>query len=211
MYKIISQGGFMMIPILLGSVFSIAIIIERFWFLQRTKVLPSDFLKRMDRMIKDRKIAEATSACRENDSTVARIFIAGLENSDRPRPEIREALQVAGKQETSVLLRWIGSLGVIAAVEPLMGLLGTVLGMIEAFMKIEEMKVVGDPSVVASGVWKALITTAAGLIIAIPTYAFYRYFKGRVLGIIMDMESYAFRLLQHISLSKSPSDNPGDS
>ena len=189
----------MMVPIILGSVLALTIIIERFWVLQRDKVFPERFLRRMEEMVKEKKISEALGACRENESTVARILTAGLENTDRPRQEIHEALQLAGRQETGVLSRWVGALGAIAALEPLMGLLGTVLGLIEAFREVETLKVVGNPSVVAAGVWQALITTAAGLFIAIPVYAFYRYFRARVAKLVMEMEQSAFGMLQQLS------------
>ncbi len=199
-----------MVPILLGSVLALTIIIERFWILQRDKVFPERFLRRMNEMVKEKKISEALGACRENESTVARILTAGLENTGRPRQEIQEALQLAGRMETGVMSRWVGALGAIAALEPLMGLLGTVLGLIESFREVEALKVVGNPSVVASGVWQALITTAAGLIIAIPTYAFYRYFRARVGNLVMEMEQSAFGMLQQLSgssLASTPGEN----
>ena len=199
MLETIMRGGFMMVPIILGSVFALAIIIERFWTLQRSRIFPDPFLIRMDEMMKSGRKAEALSACRENESTIARIMTAGLENTDRPRAEVHESLQLAGRKETSFLSRWIGALGAIAAMEPLMGLLGTVLGLIEAFKEVERLKVVGNPSVVAAGVWQALITTAAGLMIAIPTYAFYRYFRSKVSGMVMEMEQSAFSMLQQMS------------
>ena len=199
MFDTLLRGGFMMVPILLGSLLALTIVIERFWVLQRDKVFPERFLQRMEEMVKEKKISEALGACRENESTVARILTAGLDNTGRPRQEIQEALQLAGRRETSVMSRWVGALGAIAALEPLMGLLGTVLGLIEAFREVETLKVVGNPSVVAAGVWQALITTAAGLFIAIPTYAFYRFFRARVGNLVMEMEQSAFGMLQHLS------------
>jgi len=197
------RGGFMMIPILFGSVLALTIIIERLWVLQRSKVFPEAFLVRMDEMVKSGRKSEALSACRENDSTVARILSEGLENSDRPRQEIVEALQVAGRRESAGMSRWVGALGAIAALEPLMGLLGTVLGLIEAFKRVEATNIVGNPSEVAGGVWQALITTAAGLIIAIPAYAVYRYFRARVSGLVMEMEQSAFSLVQQLTAKQS--------
>lgn len=199
MIETIVRGGFMMVPILLGSILALTIIIERLWFLQRSRVLPEAFVVRMGEMMRSGRKAEALSACRENDSAIARVLTAGLDNFQRPRAEIQEALQLAGRGETSLLLRWVGALGAIAALEPLMGLLGTVLGLIEAFREVERLKVVGNPSIVAAGVWQALITTAAGLIIAIPAYAMYRYFRARVKGLVMDMEQSAFSVLQHMT------------
>ncbi len=199
MIDTIIRGGFMMIPILLGSVLALTIIIERFLVMQRSRVLPEAFLERMNKMLKTGKVAEAISACRENDSVVARIMSAGLENSHRSKSDIKEALEDAGKLEATNLSRWIAALGRIEAMEPLMGLLGTVLGMIEAFKKIEELNVIGDPSALASGVWQALITTAAGLLIAIPTFVFYRYFRTRINSLLLEMEQNAHLLLRHMS------------
>lgn len=199
------RGGFMMVPILLGSVLALTIIIERFWMLQRSRVFPPAFLSRMDDMVRRGQRSEALSACRENDSTVARILAEGLKNSHRTRGEITEALEVVGRSESASLSRWVGALGAIAALEPLMGLLGTVLGLIDAFREVESLKVVGNPSVVAAGVWTALITTAAGLTIAIPTYAFYRYFRARVSNMVLDMEQSAFHLVQQLTSQEGPS------
>lgn len=199
MIDTLMRGGFMMIPILAGSVLALTIIIERLWTLQRSKVAPPPFLKRMDTMLTDGQCSEAISACRENNTNVARILAAGLQESHRPRAEIVEALELTGRQETASLSRWVGALGAIAALEPLMGLLGTVLGLIESFKDVEKSEVMGNPSVVASGVWQALITTAAGLIIAIPTYAMYRYFRSRVSDMMLDMETSSFKLVQQLS------------
>jgi len=187
MFDTLLRGGFMMVPILLGSLLALTIVIERFWVLQRDKVFPERFLQRMEEMVKEKKISEALGACRENESTVARILTAGLDNTGRPRAEIQEALQLAGRQETGVMSRWVGALGAIAALEPLMGLLGTVLGLIEAFREVETLKVVGDPSVVAAGVWQALITTAAGLFIAIPAIAAYNILRNRVARLVLEV------------------------
>ncbi|RME29110.1 MAG: MotA/TolQ/ExbB proton channel family protein, partial [Deltaproteobacteria bacterium] len=127
----------MMVPILLGSVMALTIIIERLWSLQRRRILPEGFLQRIERMVSEGKRSEALTACRENDSAIARVIGVGLEVADRPRPEIQEALQMAGRHEAGEMNRWVGALGAIAAVEPLMGLLGTVLGLIESFRDVE--------------------------------------------------------------------------
>lgn len=201
MMDTIVRGGFMMVPILLGSVLALTIIIERLWALQRTRVVPEDFVRRMGQMVSRGQRAEAQSACRENDSSIARVMEVGLANAGRPRAEIQEALQMAGRHEAAELNRWVGALGAIAALEPLMGLLGTVLGLIQSFREVEKLKVVGNPSVVAAGVWQALITTAAGLMIAIPAYAMYRYFRSRIGGMVMEMERSTFMLLQQLERS----------
>jgi biopolymer transport protein ExbB len=199
MWDILLRGGLMMVPIILGSVLALTIVIERFWSLQRSRVIPGAFLERMDGMVREGKRSEALSACRENDSHVARVLEAGLTHTGRPRAEIVEALELSGRLEASQLSRWVGALGGIAALEPLMGLLGTVLGLIDAFREVERLKVIGNPSVVASGVWVALVTTAAGLIVAIPTFAMYRVFRARVNKLVLEMEAHAFRLVQQLT------------
>ena len=198
----------MMVPILLGSVMALTIIIERLWSLQRKRILPQGFLRRIERMVGEGKRSEALTACRENDSAIARVLGVGLDVADRPRPEIQEALQMAGRHEAGEMNRWVGALGAISALEPLMGLLGTVLGLIESFRDVEKLKVVGNPSVVAAGVWQALITTAAGLMIAIPTYIMYRYFRSHINSLVMDMERVTFGILQKITVQRS---GPGGS
>jgi len=208
MMDTIVRGGFMMVPILLGSVLALAIIIERLWALQRGRVVPEGFVRRMNEMVARGRRAEALSACRENDSSIARVMEVGLENAGRARTEIQEALQMSGRHEAAELNRWVGALGAIAALEPLMGLLGTVLGLIQSFREVEKLKVVGNPSVVAAGVWQALITTAAGLMIAIPTYAMYRYFRSRIGGMVMEMERSTFLLLQQLEQAESSEEHP---
>ncbi len=200
MLDILTRGGFMMIPILLGSVLALCIIIERFWSLQRNKIFPDTFLNRIEEMVKTGQRDSALAVSQSNESTIARILEAGLQNSNRSRPEITEALQMAGRAESADLSRYIGTLGTISALEPLMGLLGTVLGLIEAFREVEQLQVVGNPSVVAAGVWQALITTATGLVIAIPAYAFYRFFRAKVSRMVMEMEQHAFQLVQQLTV-----------
>lgn len=197
MMEVIIRGGFMMMPIIAGSVLALTIILERFWSLQRSRIIPEDFLRRMEKMVAEGKLSEALSACRENDSSLARILAAGLA-AGNTREKVREELEAAGRYEANRLSRWVGALGAIAALEPMMGLLGTVLGLIEAFRQVEALKVVGNPSVVAAGVWQALITTAAGLTIAIPVFAFYRYFRARVTALVLAMERSAGRVLNLI-------------
>ncbi len=203
MMDVIVRGGIMMVPILLGSVLALTIVIERLWTLQRSRIIPADFLRRMQGMVAEGRTAEALSACRENDSSLARVLASGLQAAGLERSRIQEELQSAGRREASLLLRWVGALGAIAALEPMMGLLGTVLGLIQAFREVEKLKVVGNPSVVAAGVWQALITTAAGLMIAIPAYAMYRYFRSRVMGLVLSMEGGANDLLRSLERAGS--------
>ncbi len=196
MMDVIVRGGIMMVPILLGSVLALTIVLERLWSLQRAKIIPPGFLQRMEQLVEKGRLSEALSACRENNSSLARVLVAGLQAWGGGRAEVREQLQMAGRHEATVLSRWVGALGAIAALEPMMGLLGTVLGLIESLREVERLKVVGNPSVVAAGVWQALITTAAGLFIAIPTYAMYRYFRSRVSGLVIEMEKGAGLVLR---------------
>ncbi|HOX44845.1 MAG TPA: MotA/TolQ/ExbB proton channel family protein [Myxococcota bacterium] len=199
MWDVIVRGGIMMAPILLGSVLALAIVVERLWSLQRSRVLPAAFLESMQRLLTEGRREEALTACRQAPSALALVLAAGLENSSRPRAEIVEALEIAGRREAARLSRWVGALGAIAALEPLMGLLGTVLGLIAAFQSVEQLKVIGNPSIVAAGVWQALITTAAGLFVAIPAYALYRYLRARVSALTLELEDGAFLLVQRLT------------
>ncbi len=198
MWDAITRGGFMMAPILVGSLLALAIAIERLLALRRARVLPAGLLARLDPLLGAGRREEALAACREDGSALARVLQAGLACGSRPRAEIVEALELAGRREAAELSRWVGALGGIAALEPLMGLLGTVLGLITAFQSVEKLRVIGNPSVVAAGVWEALITTAAGLFVAIPAFALYRYLRARVSRLTMELEDGAFQLVQRL-------------
>jgi len=182
-------------PILLCSVAAMAIVIERFWALRRAVIMPDDLVTRIwemhrQRLLNDERIAEI-----RDGSALGRILAAGLLNRFHSREVMKEAIQDTGRQVVAALERYLNTLGTIAAVTPLLGLLGTVLGMIKVFGVIMEAGV-GNPGVLAGGISQALITTAAGLSVAIPALMFHRYFNNRVDKIVIAMEEQALRLIE---------------
>ena len=191
------KGGPVMIPILLGSVLALGLFLERLWALRREQVIPASFRSRVRALVRSGRLSEAEVLCQENGSSLAVIIGAGLRETGKTRAEIKEAVNDVGRREVSHLERFVDFLGTIAAVEPLMGLLGTVTGLIGAFQRVEAQALKGsgvNPGDLAGGIWEALITTAAGLVVAIPTYLAYRYLQGRVDGLVVEMEEDSMEL-----------------
>ena len=181
------KGGPVMYLILVTSIAGVAVFIERIWSLRRKFVIPHDFAERLLALLADRKWGEAQAACHENSSSLARIAAAGLRNLGKPRDRIEAAMEAAGKNEAMRLERYIGWLGLIATVAPLLGLLGTVTGMIKMFQQVSA-RGIGDHKFVALGIWEALIATASGLIVAIPAFVAYRYLAAKVDNELLALE-----------------------
>ncbi len=194
MFEIIKSGGWMMLPILLCSVAAMAIIVERFWSLQRKKILPPELVKQVWQLARDNKLDEATLGHLKTSSPLGRVLAAGLANSKHGRKFMKEAIEEAGRQVAHDLERFLNTLGTIASIGPLLGLLGTVFGMIEIFSSLMAHGS-GDPSALAGGISVALVTTAAGLTVAIPSLVFYRYFERLVDDYVMSMEEEAAKLI----------------
>jgi biopolymer transport protein ExbB len=194
-FELMQAGGWLMVPIVLCSVVAMAIVVERFWALRRAVIMPDNLVGQIwqwnhrDLLDEDR-IAEVREG-----SALGRMLAAGLVNRFHSREVMKEAIQDTGRQVVSSLERYLNTLGTIAAVAPLLGLLGTVIGMIDVFAVIMQAGV-GNPGVLAGGISKALITTAAGLSVAIPALMFHRYFNGRVDTLIIGMEEQALLLIE---------------
>jgi biopolymer transport protein ExbB len=195
--EIILAGGWLMVPILLCSTLSVAIIIERFWTLRKSQVTP-DGLGAMveDWAARDELDLRHLSQLRSG-SPLGRIFAAAMDNRKRSREVIKEAVEDTGRHVIHDLERFLNTLGTIAGISPLLGLLGTVIGMIKVFSAIM-ISGVGDANVLAGGISEALITTAAGLTVAIPSYFFYRFFRGIVSEYVILMEEKAISLIDAI-------------
>lgn len=195
MLELLQAGGWLMVPILLCSVVAVAIVIERSWALRRRVIMPENLVGQIwqlhnRRLLSDERIAEIREG-----SALGRMLAAGLVNRFHSREIMKEAIQDAGRQVVAGMERYLNALGTIASVTPLLGLLGTVVGMIEVFAVIMDAGV-GDPAVLAGGISQALLTTAAGLSVAIPSLMFYRYFNNRVDKLIIAMEEQALRLIE---------------
>lgn len=195
--ELFRSGGLLMWPILACSVIAVAIVCERFWTLNRRAVAPSDLTVEVQQLIERRDLNPARIQAIRESSPLGRILAAGLENLGSGRYVMKDAIEEAGRHVVHELERFLNSLGTIAAITPLLGLLGTVIGMIKVFTAITTYGV-GDPTVLADGISTALITTAAGLTVGIPTLMFYRYFRGKVNELTVSLEQEALRLVEII-------------
>ena len=202
MIEFIRAGGWLMIPIILSSVIAMAIIIERFLSLRTGKVMPVADIQRARELAASGKVAQGEIDSLSQSSVVGRLLATGLASSSAPRHILKENLEEAGRHVVHQLERYMTALGTIAAITPLMGLLGTVLGMITAFSKITQVGV-GDPGAVAGGISQALFTTAAGISVAIVALIFHRYFKAKVDNYVVGMEQEAIKLVEIVNNSQS--------
>lgn len=197
MLELVRAGGWLMLPILACSVIAMAIVMERLWTLRRRRVMPDRLVVGVRQWHGREKLTAEDLAQVRDGSPLGRVLTAGLVNRGYFREVMKEAIQDTGRQVVAELGRYIGALGTIASVTPLLGLLGTVIGMIEVFGVIVDAGV-GDPGVLAGGISKALITTAAGLSVAIPALMFHRYFNGKLDELAMGMEEQALALVEVI-------------
>ena len=185
--EFLSKGGWLMGPIVLASIVGLALFLERLWSLQRAKILPPRFLEIVSRHMREGRFADAEALCLQSEAPAAAILAAGLRYAGRERALIKEVMEEAGQREVYYMERFTNALGSIATIAPLMGLLGTVIGLIRMFQRIvgsgDAAKAAGaviDVSVLAEGIWQALLTTAAGLTVAIPIFLAYRYLLSRI-------------------------------
>lgn len=194
MYEFLSRGGILMIPLGICSVCAVAIVIERAFSLRKKKVIRLDMVQQLKEMLSEKRVGDAVTLCRRYPSVLGRVLLSAIVHHDRSRDEIKEIVEDAGRQEVPVLDRYLGVLGTIAAISPLLGLTGTVFGMIRTFIVISE-KGVAHPSQLAGGISEALITTAAGLVVGIPALIFYNYFTIKVDRLVLEIEKHSFRLI----------------
>lgn len=209
-YQFLAKGGVVMIPIALCSVIALTIFLERLWALQRQRVLPDQFMSLLRKAIRERRWERARSLCDSNESTVSRVARSALRYIGRKRNVVRDALQEAGRREVSYLERFISALGAIASVAPLIGLLGTVTGMIKVFGRVAEEYDKGgevNAGMLANGIWEALITTAAGLTVAIPVFLMFRYLMSRVDRYVVELETFSSEV---VDLIVDNDDTPDD-
>jgi biopolymer transport protein ExbB len=202
MWQIFLAGGPVMWPILLCSIFALAIVIEKFWHLHKIKIDTQEFLGGVFEKIKRHEIKEALAICDGALSPIARILKAGILKYDRPRPQIKEAIEDASLYELPHLEKSLPALATIAHVSPLLGLLGTVTGMVRAFQVIQAKATTMhpvSPGDLAGGIWEALLTTVAGLVVAIPTFIAYNYLASRINHFILEREKAATELVNFLT------------
>lgn len=201
-FDVIFDGGVLMWPILACSIVALAITIERFWSLRRASIDTRDFMDTMRTVLRQNRFQDAIDVCDETDGPVARIMKAGLLKHNRSKEDIREAIEDAGHLEIPRLERYMSALATCANIAPLLGLLGTVTGMIKAFAQIQHKEGLVNPADLAGGINGALVTTAAGLSIAIPTLVAYNYFVSRVENMVLEMEISSSELVELLTKNR---------
>lgn len=207
MWEIVKAGGPFMVPIILCSIAAVGILLERLWTLQRKRVLPQELLKKVTQLADSNQVNEKVIDALEKNSPLGRVLAAALANRDRGREIMMERVEDTGRHVVHELERFLNTLGTIASISPLLGLLGTVTGIIRAFNAVM-MGGMGDPRMLAGGISEALITTAGGLAVAIPSFIAYRYLRGKVERIVVDMEKIAVKFAD--SLGAVPQSGDGD-
>ena len=202
MVDLIARGGPVMIAILLCSIAALTIILERLVLLRSTKQRMTIFSQRVQGVLQYGHFEEVEAACREFPNPMSRLVLAGLEKAGHGESVIKESIQAAGQRESRRLQKHMTGLGTIVSGAPLLGFLGTVLGMIEAFRQIEALGGNVNASVLAGGIWQAMLTTAAGLAVAAPTLFAYNYLQSKIQGLVSDLEDGSQVVLD--SLRTSP-------
>lgn len=194
MFELVKNGGWMMFPIILSSIVAMAIIGERLWSLQRKKIIPADLMAHIWQLHRENKLDEAAIRRIKVSSPLGRILAAGLQNRKYGREMMKVSIEEVGRQVAHELERYLNALGSIAAITPLLGLLGTVDGIIRVFSDLA-IGGMGDPAILSNGISEALICTASGLTVAIPSLFFHRYFERLVDDHVVHMEENALRLV----------------
>ncbi len=202
MWEFIVKGGPIMGLIIVCSIMAFAVFLERIWYLRAAKIDTKKFMQEISNKIKNNKVMQALDMCNITKGPIARILKSGIMKYDRTRQDIKQAIEDAGVHEVPLLEKNLSVLATIAHISPLLGLLGTVVGMLKSFQVIEEkaMSMVPiNPGDLAGGIWEALITTVAGLSVAIPVYVAYNYLVSRVDNFVLDMEKSATELVNLLS------------
>jgi biopolymer transport protein ExbB len=198
MLELIQAGGWLMLPIILCSIIAFGIVAERLWTLRRKRVTPPHMAAEAWRWLQKGELTDDHIKAMRNNSPLGRVLAAGLANRHGDRNLIKDTVEDTGRHVVHELERYLNTLGTIAAITPLLGLLGTVIGMVRVFTAITAHGV-GDPGALAGGISEALLTTAAGLTVAIPSLIAYRYLRGKVDELVVDMELEAMKLVDALS------------
>jgi biopolymer transport protein ExbB len=208
MWEIVKAGGPFMVPIIVCSIAAVGILLERLWTLQRKRVLPQDLIKRVTELADRNQVTPKVIEALEKNSPLGRVLAAALANRDRGREIMMERVEDTGRHVVHELERFLNSLGTIASISPLLGLLGTVTGIIRAFNAVM-LGGMGDPRLLAGGISEALITTAGGLAVAIPSFIAYRYLRGKVERIVIDMEKIAVKFADSLGAQDQAGNSDG--
>lgn len=194
MFELVQAGGWLMVPIILCSIISAAICVERFWTLRASQVAPRNLLAQVWNAIRNGELDNQRLRQLRAGSPLGRLLAAGITSHRGGREQMKEAIEEVAAQVVHEMERYLNTLGTVASISPLLGLLGTVIGMIQVFTAIR-LEGTGNAAVLAGGISEALITTAAGLTVAIPSLFFYRFFQRRVDELVVTMEQEAVKLV----------------
>lgn len=208
-YQLMVQGGWFMLPIALASVVGLALFLERVWYLRRSRIVPFSLVDQLRGLLRDGDFEAAHRVCQENDAPVAKVVGSGLPYRGRSRRLLTDVMEESGIREMYFMRRFTSALGAIATVAPLMGLLGTVVGMIQMFQGVvisaEASGGGANVSHMASGIWEALLTTAGGLLVAIPVFLGYRYILSKIEQYGVEIEEVARGAIEALA---GPEDAP---
>ena len=193
-FGLFEKGGVLIYPLFMLLIWGLTIIIIKTIKLRREKIINPTVIQGIEEMLLEDKIPEATAYCKQNSLPMTRIILAGILNYERSEAELKEILEDASRQELPGIRRHLTALGTIASASPLLGLLGTVIGMISVFATLSTEANV-NPGMLAGGISEALITTACGLVIAMPTLIFHNFFRTRVQSLIIEMEKISLRMV----------------
>lgn len=194
MWELVKSGGLLMLPLIVASVLALAIILERSWTLRRTRVAPPDLLANVWTQVEAGKLDQAALQSVHDSSPLGVLLSAGIANAHHGRAIMKEAIEDASSGVVHELERYLTLLGTLALIAPLLGLLGTVVGIIDAFL-VASSGGLGDPTALAAGISKALVTTAGGIFVAIPAMIMHRYYQRHIASLMVAMEQQAVRLV----------------
>jgi len=202
LFELVQAGGWLMIPILLCSVVAAGISVERLWTLRAEQVAPRDLLTQVWSWIRNNEMDSSRLREVKSGSPLGQILVAGITSHRRGRDVMKESIEEVANHVVHELERYLNTLGTVAAITPLLGLLGTVIGMIKVFTAIQ-LEGTGNAAVLAGGISEALITTAAGLTVAIPSLFFHRYFQRKVDELVIYMEQEALKLVEVLNADRT--------
>lgn len=191
-------SGWTMYGIALCSVLALAVFLEKLWELKQNRIVPQGFASKVKDLVHTRKIPEALSLCRNNESPLARVLQTCLENAGRSRERLKELVTEVGQRESTDLEQYMNVLNTTISVAPMLGFLGTVLGMVQLFTNVAEVGEVTHIGLIADGIYKALYTTIAGLTVAIPATIFYRYLSSRIDRLVIRLEELTLEVVDLI-------------
>ena len=192
--EVIESSGVLLYPLVLLLLWGVVIILIKAAQLRRARTINPEVIDKVEQLLLSKKIPEATAYCKQNSVPMTRILLAGIINYEKSESDLKEILEEAGRQEVPLIRSHLAALGTIASVAPLLGLLGTVVGMIDVFSTLSQQTEV-NPTMLAGGISTALVTTAFGMVIVMPTLASYNYFIAKVQTLIIEMEKISLHMV----------------